>query len=172
MTTAPTAPTDSSAPPGSGAATRSGAPGGRWGGLPRWARAMLVASGAFALAGGALAVVAATRSDDGPGAVVALSDDGPAPIVDAATGAVTFVIPAGTAQRQAAGEKVVVLPTKVGIKVDQRLSLRNDDDKAVVIGPFFVAPHETSTYRFSTPRVIVGSCDLHPSGEFTVEVTA
>ena len=58
------------------------------------------------------------------------------------------------------------------IKVDQRLSLRNDDDKAVVIGPFFVAPRETSTYRFSSPRVIVGACDLHPSGEFTVEVTA
>lgn len=146
--------------------------GGGWRGLPGWARSLLVASCCFALIGAGVAIVAATRDGDPLDGVVELSGDGPEPFIDETTGAVTFVIPAGTAQRQAAGEQVVVLPTRVGIKVDQRLSLRNDDDKAVVIGPFFVAPRETSTYRFSSPRVIVGACDLHPSGEFTVEVTA
>lgn len=155
-------------------ATVGSDPATRRAGLPRWAIALLAVSGCFALLGIGVAAVAVLGDGGGDplAGIVTTSDDGPAPLVDAATRAVTFVVPAGTAKRQAAGEKVVVLPTRVGIKVGQTLHLRNDDDKAVVIGPFFVGPHETSTYRFSSPRVIVGACDLHPSGEFALEVTA
>jgi len=138
--------------------------------LPRWLRSVLVVSAVFALAGVALA--GWTFVAGGDDQLVQLSDDGPRPVVDPVTREVVFTIPAGTAARQAAGEQVVVLPTRVGIKVNQKLSIRNDDDQAVVIGPFFIAPHEVSTYRFSSPRVIEGACDLHPSGRFVVEVTA
>ncbi len=138
---------------------------------PRAVWLVLAASIAFAVAGVAVGL-AGRHGGSARSPWVSLSDDGPAPFVDPVSHDITFVIPAGTAQRQAAGEKVVVLPTRVGIKVGQRLSLRNDDSKAVVIGQFFVGPHETSTFRFSSPRQIYGACDLHPSGSFLVEVTA
>lgn len=145
-------------------ATRSSA-------LPRWARRLLFGCCLFALVGLGAAVLTFVWVDRSPSGVI-LSDDGPRPTIDPVTQDVTFIIPAGTAQRQAAGEQVVVLPSRIGIKVGQRLSIRNDDDKAVVIGPFFVAPQEVSTYRFSTPRIIEGACELHPVGTFTVEVRA
>ncbi|MGE0727814.1 MAG: hypothetical protein AB7O92_13075 [Acidimicrobiia bacterium] len=143
--------------------------------LPRWAVVLVAVSCCFALLGigvAAFSVLGGGGGADPLAGIVEVSDDGPAPMVDEATRAVTFVIPAGTAKRQAAGDRVVVLPSRVAISVGQTLHLRNDDDRAVVIGPFFVGPGETSTYRFSSPRVIAGACDLHPSGEFTVEVTA
>lgn len=137
----------------------------------RAARLVLVASVVFAAVGLAIGGIGLVRSNREPN-WVSVSSDGPAPQLDPLTHEVTFVVPAGTARRQAAGEAVVVLPSRVTIKVEQRLSIRNDDDKAVVIGPFFVAPHGVSTYHFASPRTLEGACELHPSGQFTVEVTA
>lgn len=123
-----------------------------------------------------VAVVATTGDDDETGeALVVNSDDATyatlAPEI-AADGTITYVIPAGTRARIAAGEDIAVIPASITIGVGQKLVLRNEDDSAHIAGPFFVGAGEESSYSFSEPKVIAGECTIHPSGQFEIRVEA
>jgi hypothetical protein len=135
------------------------APARRW----RWDVVGLVASVVMLV--GALVFLGLTLTGrgeaDGRDAVVEEGDDG----------GITYVIPAGTKARLRAGEELEVIPQRIEVKVGQRLSVRNEDVTAYVLGPFFVGPGETSTYEFSSADLIAGLCELHPSGSFEIVVT-
>jgi hypothetical protein len=110
-----------------------------------------------------LAVVMATSSS-GPSTPRSEVADGVAPDFD-------FVIPAGTAARLDAGEKLDLVPGVINAKVGQVVRIRNLDERAQVVGPWFVGAGETVTQRFTAPGRLEGECGIHSSGKVVVEVT-
>lgn len=83
-----------------------------------------------------------------------------------------YVIPAGTADRIAAGEVVELVPAVLEVEVGDAIRIVNDDDEGHVVGVFYVGPGETLTKRFMAPGELTGACALHSGGEFTVLVRA
>lgn len=81
-----------------------------------------------------------------------------------------FVIPDGTAQRVAAGEVVEIVPERLVVDVGDTVRVRNEDVEASNVGIFYVRPGETVTMRFSSPGRLEGVCDVHPSGQFVIDV--
>jgi hypothetical protein len=81
-----------------------------------------------------------------------------------------FEIPAGTADRLAAGEDVEVLPADLRLDLRDRLVVVNLDDRAHQIGPFPVAPGERLERRFSDAVSFSGFCSLHADGSIDIEV--
>lgn len=83
-----------------------------------------------------------------------------------------YVIPAGTSARIAAGEVVEIVPQRLVVGVGDTVRVRNEDVEASNVGIFYVRPGETVTMRFSSPGVLEGVCDVHPSGQFVIDVRA
>lgn len=83
-----------------------------------------------------------------------------------------YVIPAGTADRIAGGAEVEIVPRELVVEVGEAIRIANDDDEGHVVGVFFVGAGETLTQRFTAPGELSGQCSVHPSGEFTLLVTA
>lgn len=83
-----------------------------------------------------------------------------------------FVIPGGTAARVALGETVEIVPQRLVVDVGDTVRIRNDDAEASNVGIFYVRPGETVTMRFSSPGLLEGVCDVHPSGRFVIDVRA
>jgi hypothetical protein len=83
-----------------------------------------------------------------------------------------FVIPAGTAQRLDAGEKVNILPARLHYRVGQLIQVVNQDDRGETVGPFVVGPMATVTEKFATPGRYAGVCTVHPGGKIVIEVSA
>lgn len=81
-----------------------------------------------------------------------------------------FVIPAGTADRIAAGEQIEIVPAELVVEVGDALRIVNEDAADHVVGVFFVAAGETLTQRFNSTAVLEGECSVHPSGSFTLRV--
>lgn len=81
-----------------------------------------------------------------------------------------IVIPAGTAERIAAGEAVELVPADLRFQLRDRLVVINNDRATHVVGPFTVAAGQQLTKRFSEAATIEGSCSLHPGGSITIEV--
>jgi hypothetical protein len=81
-----------------------------------------------------------------------------------------IVIPAGTAERLAAGEDVALIPDDLRFRVRDRLVMVNHDVTTHRVGPFAVAPGERLEKRFSEVATIEGFCSLHASGRITIEV--
>lgn len=81
-----------------------------------------------------------------------------------------YVIPAGSGERIAAGEQLDILPRELGATVGESIVIRNDDDVAHSVGPWFVGPGETLRQQFLTEGVYEGACSVHPDGAFTVTV--
>jgi plastocyanin len=79
-------------------------------------------------------------------------------------------VPAGTAERMAAGEEVELLPRTLRVSVGDRLRIVNHDDEAHEVGPYAVAPGQTLEQTFTSPGTLEGLCTLHPSGAITIEV--
>lgn len=86
----------------------------------------------------------------------------------------TYVIeiPAGTADRQAAGEDLELIPAELELHVGDTLRIVNKDDSYQTLGPYEVAPYQTLVQRFTQPGEIQGSCSLHPSGQVKIVITA
>ncbi len=82
-----------------------------------------------------------------------------------------IVIPAGTADRLAAGETVDILPADLRFEFRDRLVVVNDDDEAHTVGPFTVAPGDRLEKRFSEAATFDGFCSLHPSGNIRIEIS-
>ncbi|MEP1125336.1 MAG: hypothetical protein ABJH68_15740 [Ilumatobacter sp.] len=83
-----------------------------------------------------------------------------------------YVIPAGTGDRIDAGEPLVILPSELVANLDETIQIVNHDDRAHLVGPWFVGAGETLRQRFNVAGVFAGGCSVHPSGEFTVTVNA
>ncbi len=81
-----------------------------------------------------------------------------------------IVIPAGTAERLAAGEDVALIPDDLRFRVRDRLVLVNHDVTTHRVGPFAVAPGKRLEKRLSEAATIEGFCSLHGGGRITIEV--
>ena len=81
------------------------------------------------------------------------------------------VIPAGTAERLAAGEDVALLPDDLRFRLRDRLVVVNDDLSSHQVGPFVVAPGQRLEKRFSEAATLDGFCSLHATGRITIEIT-
>lgn len=79
-------------------------------------------------------------------------------------------VPAGTADRIAAGETVELLPATLEVAVGDRLEIVNDDDVVHEVGPYTVAPNQTLRQSFTSPGTLEGACSLHSSGSIRIVV--
>lgn len=82
-----------------------------------------------------------------------------------------FVIPAGTGERMDSGEEVEIVPAELDVKVGERIRIVNEDERGAAVGIFWVPAERTVAMEFTTPGTLTGACDIHPSGEFTINVT-
>ncbi|MEE8330328.1 MAG: hypothetical protein V3R84_00995 [Acidimicrobiia bacterium] len=113
----------------------------------------------------ALALVLAACSTASSGAlVVDDTSQGPADY--------EYFIPAGTADRLAAGEEIEILPAELDVHVGELIRIVNEDDRGHFVGIFYVGAGETVTQRFSAPGDFTGLCTIHPSGEIALRVDA
>lgn len=84
---------------------------------------------------------------------------------------VTYVVPAGTADKVAQGVKVELMPSVVRLDVGDSLVIRNDDDQTAAVGPYIVKAGATLTQKFRRPQYLVGECTISGSGEIKIIVT-
>jgi hypothetical protein len=84
---------------------------------------------------------------------------------------VTYVVPAGTADKVAQGEKIEIMPQEVRLEVGDSLVIRNDDDTTALVGPYVVKSGTTLTQKFQRPQYLVGECSISGSGEIKIIVT-
>lgn len=90
---------------------------------------------------------------------------------DAASYDYDFVIPSGTGRRMDSGEVVEIVPAELNVKVGERIRIVNEDERGAAVGIFWVPAERTVAMEFTTPGTLTGACDVHPSGEFTINVT-
>jgi hypothetical protein len=81
-----------------------------------------------------------------------------------------LVIPLGTARRVAAGEAVPSIPAHWSFIVGDVLILRNEDETAHQLGPFWVPAGTTARIPFESPSTVSFVCTIHPSRYIGVEV--
>jgi len=81
-----------------------------------------------------------------------------------------YVIPFGTNNRLAGGEKIAIVPQVLDVKVGDVIRIENEDSYGSQVGIFHVGAGETVTMKFTTPGQLKGACDIHPSGEFIINV--
>lgn len=84
----------------------------------------------------------------------------------------SFVIPAGAGVDIENGEPLDILPAQITAQLNETIQIVNNDDRAHLLGPWFVGAGETLRQRFTEPGVFDGECSVHPSGEFTIIVEA
>lgn len=82
-----------------------------------------------------------------------------------------FVIPAGSGERIDAGDELDIFPTELRAQVGETIRIVNDDDRGHLVGPFFIAAQSTLTQRFASAGRFIGTCSVHPSGDFVLEVS-
>lgn len=90
---------------------------------------------------------------------------------DAATYDYDYVIPFGTGSRMDSGEEVEIVPAELNAKVGERIRIVNEDERGAAVGIFWVPAERSVAMEFTTPGTLTGQCDVHPSGEFTINVT-
>ncbi|MFV0316265.1 MAG: hypothetical protein ACK5O2_04805 [Microthrixaceae bacterium] len=82
-----------------------------------------------------------------------------------------YVIPDGTSVRLDLGEEVEIVPQELDVKVGERIRIVNEDSRGAAVGIFWVPANRTVAMEFTSPGSLTGACDVHPSGEFTINVT-
>lgn len=87
--------------------------------------------------------------------------------------AVEYVIPKGTAARQARGEVVNVLPPRMRftLGVQDVLVIRNEDDRPVSFGPAVLEAGQTYRVPLRVPIEFDLACSVHPSGTISIQVS-
>jgi plastocyanin len=83
----------------------------------------------------------------------------------------SFVIPAGTGVKLDGGDPVEIVPARIAARVGETIRIENHDDRAYLLGPFFVGAGETLTQQFVTPGRFEGTCAVHPSGQLVLDVS-
>lgn len=84
---------------------------------------------------------------------------------------VEFVVPVGTAAKQAAGGAVEIMPPEVELTVGDTLVIRNEDTRDALVGPYRIRAGEVLRQTFTRPQTLVGECSLSGSGEIRIVVT-
>lgn len=97
-----------------------------------------------------------------------------APIAPPPAREAVYVIPRGTAARQARGERTETFPPVLRLTIGLRdvLVLRNEDDAPVTFGPVLLAPGQTYRVPFRTPVSLKLACSAHQGGDITIVVLA
>lgn len=114
---------------------------------------------------GAFVAARALGGDDGPSVGMRITE------ADGVEEADWFYrIPAGTAERIAAGEAVEIVPAELVVELGDTIRIVNEDSSAHVVGVFFVGAGETVTQQFQSVGVLEGECSVHPSGSFSLRV--
>jgi hypothetical protein len=85
---------------------------------------------------------------------------------------VEIVVPNGTAARLAAGETIIVMPSRLELRVGDVLRIRNDDVVDQSVGPYFVAAGEQFELRYGEPGVYTGYCPLTVDQRYEIVVEA
>lgn len=83
-----------------------------------------------------------------------------------------FEIPAGTAARLAAGERVDVLPADLDLALRDRLVVVNHDSVDHQVGSFTVPAGRQIDKRLSEAGSFSGFCTLHSDDRIDIQVTA
>lgn len=83
---------------------------------------------------------------------------------------IEYVIPAGTAERVAAGESVASLPSNWVFIVGDVLVLRNEDDVNHQFGPFWAPAGSTLTVPMQRASAFSYLCSIHPSGSIDLQI--
>lgn len=81
-----------------------------------------------------------------------------------------YVIPPGTADRINRGETVEIVPGELTVEVGDTIRIVNDDIVDHVVGVFYVRAGSTLTQRFQSAGVLEGTCSVHSSGAFVLNV--
>lgn len=85
---------------------------------------------------------------------------------------IELVVPAGTADRLAAGEKVVIMPARLEFTVGDRLRIRNEDDEDQSVGPYEVAAGQEIILDFGKPGMYEGYCPVSEGERYLIVVKA
>lgn len=112
----------------------------------------------------AIVIVAALALVAGAAIWVAASGGGR----DAET--IAIVVPPGTADRLAAGEKVEIMPTRLEFRVGDMIRIRNDDDVEHSVGPYQVKAGQEMVLRYGAVGVYEGYCPLSEGERYEIVV--
>lgn len=129
-------------------------------------KVLVIAAGlllAVGVGGGIGATVAYATHHDGPTNTGAVSPP---------SRSYTFVVPPGTAAKQAQGVKVAIMPAVLHMKVGDHLVIHNHDVRLVTVGPYAVGAGQTIDQVMQFPSVVQGYCSLQPNGRLRIIVTA
>jgi hypothetical protein len=83
---------------------------------------------------------------------------------------VEIVVPAGTQDRLAAGETVVVMPARLDLRVGDTLLIRNEDDVVQSVGPYSVEPGGAMQLTYGAPGTYEGYCPLSEGERYQIVV--
>ncbi len=83
---------------------------------------------------------------------------------------IAIVVPAGTADRIAGGEKVNVMPTRLEFRVGDMIRIRNDDDVEHSVGPYQVKAGQEMVLRYGAPGTYEGYCPLSEGERYEIVV--
>jgi hypothetical protein len=83
-----------------------------------------------------------------------------------------YVIPQGTSARQAAGQAVSPIPSRIRLLVGIQdvLVLRNEDDVPQAFGPIQLRPGQTYRVPFQVPATFDFACSVHEDGQVAIVV--
>jgi hypothetical protein len=83
-----------------------------------------------------------------------------------------YVIPKGTGARQAAGQAVSPIPSRIRLLVGIQdvLVLRNEDDVPQAFGPIQLRPGQTYRVPFKAPATFDFACSVHEDGQVAIIV--
>ena len=71
---------------------------------------------------------------------------------------VEFVVPVGTAAKQAAGGAVEIMPPEVELTVGDTLVIRNEDTRDALVGPYRIRAGEVLRQTFTTDITKLSCC--------------
>jgi plastocyanin len=82
----------------------------------------------------------------------------------------TIVVPLGTAERQASGQRVTLMPAGLRLHVGDTFRVVNHDTEVHDVGPYVIAGGQTLQQTYVHAGVIQGSCSLSPTGQVTITI--
>jgi plastocyanin len=82
-----------------------------------------------------------------------------------------ITIPAGTAQRIAAGEDPAIVPAEIRLARGDILVIHNQDESGHQISDFWVGAGETIRQQFRQAGVYQGECTIHKDSQVQIIVT-
>jgi hypothetical protein len=82
-----------------------------------------------------------------------------------------LVVPLGTAERLADGERVEVMPTEMHFEVGDTLRIRNDDVEPQAVGPYRVAAGDEFEITFGSAGRFEGVCPLAEGERYVIVIT-